>query len=177
MNIQEFTQLAEESSQFVYNVAYRMIGNHHDAEEVAQEAFISAYRGRESFRGDAQPSTWLYRITVNAAVMRIRKDKLRKARTVAEDERPDAPSNDSTQVPAASAINCELGERIKQAIERLPPNLKSAVVLRDVQGLTNCEAAYILEISVSALKARLHRARVVLRGVLSEYRAQREVTV
>ncbi len=174
MNDQEFAQLAEEHSGFVYNVAYRMMGNQHDAEEVAQDAFVSAYRARERFRGDAQPTTWLYRITVNAALMRLRKDKRRKEMTVPEDQQPDSPSSDWTQSPVASAMNSELGERIKQAIDELPEDLKTAVVLRDVQGLSNEEAADVLEISISALKARLHRGRVALRGVLAEYLAQRE---
>lgn len=174
MNDQDFAQLAEEHSGFVYNVAYRMMGNQHDAEEVAQDAFVSAYRARERFRGDAQPTTWLYRITVNAALMRLRKDKRRKEMTVPEDAQPDSPSSDWTQSPVASAMNSELGERIKQAIDELPEDLKTAVILRDVQGLSNEEASDVLEISVSALKARLHRGRVALRGVLADYLAQRE---
>lgn len=174
MNDPEFTKLAEEHSSFVYNVAYRMMGNQHDAEEVAQDAFVSAYRARERFRGDAQPTTWLYRITVNAALMRLRKDKRRREMTVPEDARSDAPSTDWTQSPVASAMNSELGERIKEAIGDLPDDLRTAVVLRDVQGLSNDEAADVLEISISALKARLHRGRIALRQSLAEYLAQRE---
>lgn len=174
MNQQEFTKLAEEHSGFVYNVAYRMLGNQHDAEEVAQDAFISAYRARDRFRGDAQPTTWLYRITVNAALMRLRKEKRRREMTVTEDDRPDAPSTDWTQSPVASAMNSELGEHIQEAIDQLPDDLRTAVVLRDVQGLSNDEAADVLEVSISALKARLHRGRVALRQLLAEYLAQRE---
>jgi RNA polymerase sigma-70 factor (ECF subfamily) len=174
MDDQDFTKLAEEHSGFVYNVAYRMMGNQHDAEEVAQDAFVSAYRARERFRGDAQPTTWLYRITVNAALMRLRKDKRRKEMTVTEEDQPDAPSTDWTQSPVASAMNSELGERIKLAIDELPDDLRTAVVLRDVQSLSNEEAADVLEISISALKARLHRGRVALRESLAEYLAQRE---
>ena len=175
MNDQEFAKLAEEHSGFVYNVAYRMMGNQHDAEEVAQDAFISAYRARDRFRGDAQPTTWLYRITVNAALMRIRKDKRRKEMTVPEDDRPDSPSTDWAQSPVASAMNSELGDRINAAIDELPEDLKTAVILRDVEGLSNEEASDVLEVSVSALKARLHRGRVALRESLAEYLAQREV--
>lgn len=169
MNDQEFAEIADKHAGFVYNVAYRMMGNQHDAEEVAQDAFVSAYRARDRFRGDAQPTTWLYRIAVNAALMRLRKDKRRKEMTVSEDSRPDVPSSDWTQSPTASAINSELGEEIKRAIEQLPADLKTAVVLRDVQGLSNEEAAETLEISISALKARLHRGRVALRQILAEY--------
>lgn len=174
MNDQEFAQLAEEHAGFVYNVAYRMMGNQHDAEEVAQDAFISAYRARDRFRGDAQPTTWLYRITVNAALMRLRKDKRRREMTVSEDAQPDVPTTDWTQSPVASAVNAELGKRIQSAISDLPEDLQTAVVLRDVQGLSNEEAAEVLEISVSALKARLHRGRVALREALAGYIAQHD---
>jgi RNA polymerase sigma-70 factor (ECF subfamily) len=151
-----------------------MMGNQHDAEEVAQDAFVSAYRARDRFRGDAQPTTWLYRITVNAALMRLRRDKRRKEMTVSEDARPDVPSQEPAHSPVASAMNSELGERIQEAIDELPPDLKAAVVLRDVQGLSNDEAAEVLDITISALKARLHRGRVALREMLSEFLAQRE---
>jgi len=174
MNDQEFAEIADKHAGFVYNVAYRMMGNQHDAEEVAQDAFVSAYRARDRFRGDAQPTTWLYRIAVNAALMRLRKDKRRKEMTVSEDSRPDVPSSDWTQSPVASAINSELGEEIKSAIDRLPTDLKTAVVLRDVQGLSNEEAAETLEVSISALKARLHRGRVALRQILADYIEQRK---
>ena len=70
-----FDEIVEEYSNFVYNVAYKMMGNPHDAEEVAQEAFISAFRAFDRFRGESRVTTWLYRITVNAALMRIRREK------------------------------------------------------------------------------------------------------
>jgi RNA polymerase sigma-70 factor (ECF subfamily) len=93
----------------VYNVAYRMMGNPHDAEEVAQDAFVSAFKARDRFRGDAQPTTWLYRITVNAALMRIRKDKRCKEMTVSEDARPDIASSNWAESPVAATMNSELG--------------------------------------------------------------------
>jgi RNA polymerase sigma-70 factor (ECF subfamily) len=173
MTPEQFSEIAEKHASFVYNVAYRMMGNPHDAEEVAQDAFISAYKARDRFRGDAQPTTWLYRITVNAALMRLRKDKRRKQSTVPEDQQPDVPSSDWTQSPVASAMNTELGERLQAAINELPPDLMAAVVLRDVQGLSNEEAAQALDITVSALKARLHRARVALRTRLDSYVGER----
>jgi RNA polymerase sigma-70 factor (ECF subfamily) len=82
MNAEEFAEIAEKHSGFVYNAAYRMMANYHDAEEVAQEAFVSAYKARDRFRGDAMPTTWLYRITANAALTRIRKGKRGKEMTV-----------------------------------------------------------------------------------------------
>jgi RNA polymerase sigma-70 factor (ECF subfamily) len=120
--------------------------------------------------------TWLYRITVNAALMRLRKEKRHREMTVSEDAQPDVPTTDWTQSPVATAINSELGTRIQSAISDLTEDLQTAVVLRDVQGLSNEEAADVLEISVSALKARLHRGRVQLRESLAGYLAQREAS-
>lgn len=169
MDDQQFAEIAEKHAGFVYNVAYRMMGNQHDAEEVAQDAFVSAYRARDRFRGDAQPTTWLYRITVNAALMRLRKEKRARESNVSDEDRPDVPDTDWAQSPVASALNTELGQRIQGAIDELPEDLKAAVVLRDVQGLSNQEAAEVLEITVSALKARLHRGRMALRERLAPY--------
>ncbi len=173
MNAQEFSEIAEKHSGFVYNVAYRMMSNHHDAEEVAQDAFVSAYKARDRFRGDALPTTWLYRITVNAALMRIRKDKRGREMTVSEDFRPDIASSNWSESPVAATMNSELGDRIEDAIGRLPEDLRVAVILRDVQGLSNQEAADTLDVSVSALKARLHRGRLALRDSLASYVAER----
>jgi RNA polymerase sigma-70 factor (ECF subfamily) len=172
MRASQFEEIAEKYAGFVYNVALRVVGNPQDAEEVAQDAFISAWKARDRFRGDAQPSTWLYRITVNAALMKLRKDKRRKQMSAPEEEQADVPSQDWTQSPSASAINSELGERLKAAIADLPEDMRVAVVLRDVQGLSNEEAADALGVSVPAVKARLHRGRVALRDRLAGYAAE-----
>ena len=163
----DFDTLVEEQTDFVYNVAYRMMGNPQDAEDVVQDAFLSAYRAWDRFRGEARPSTWLYRITVNAALMRLRKNK--KSSQVTQLGLDDVEIVDWSQVPERGAVNSELGDRLWEGIGLLAPDLKAAVVMRDVEGLSNTEAADALEISVSALKSRLHRARVILRQHLSEY--------
>ena len=134
-----------------------MMGNPHDAEEVAQDAFVSAFKARDRFRGESQATTWLYRITVNAALMRLRRDKRRREMTVSEDARPDAPSSDLAELPGPAALNSELGDKLAAAVDDLPDDLRTAVVLRDIQGLSNSEAADILGVSIPALKARLHQ--------------------
>ncbi len=173
MDAAQFQELAAQHAGFVYNVALRMMGNPQDAEEVAQDAFLSAWKARDRFRGDAQPTTWLYRIAVNAALMRLRKDKKRKQLAAPEEAMLDVPATDWTQSPSASAINAELGERIRGALSEVSADLRAAIVLRDVQGLSNEEAAAVLDISVPAFKARLHRGRVALRDLLSKYVAER----
>ena len=176
MDDAKFEEVVGEHSNFVYNVAYRMMGNPDDAEEVVQDTFLSAYRARDRFRGDAQVTTWLYRIAVNASLMRLRKTSRRQE--IATDPAEVSKRIDSTDwadAPDKAALNNELKQNLEQSIGTLPEDLRSAVVLRDVQGLTNDEAADVLGVSVSALKARLHRGRVMLRNILAEYVNQRGV--
>ena len=167
----EFDDIVEMYSSFVYNVAYKMMGNPHDAEEVAQDAFLSAYRAFARFRGESRVTTWLYRITVNAALMRIRREKRARELRWVGIENLEVPSWEDS--PEPSTINSELGAKIQEGIARLQPELRAAVVLRDVAGLSSAEAAEALDITVSSLKSRLHRARVLLRQHLAEYAPKR----
>ena len=167
-----FEDVVERHSRMVYNVALRMMGSPEDAEDVAQDAFLSAYRAFGRFRGESKVSTWLYRITVNAALMRLRKTK--RARTLTQTGLDDIEIPDWSQAPDDFASNAELGERLREGLDMLPPDMKAAVVLRDVEGLSSAEAARALEISVSSLKSRLHRGRTLLRKHLEEYLKARE---
>ena len=165
----DFDSIVEEHSSFVYNVAYRMMGNVEDAEDVVQDAFISAYRAFERFRGESRVTTWLYRITVNAALMKLRKTKT--ARALNQTSLDDVEIVDWSTTPEKGAASSELREKLWEGINRLEPDLRAAVVVRDVEGLSNTEAADVLDVTVSALKSRLHRGRVLLRGYLSDYLA------
>ena len=171
-DLAEFDTLVEEHSDFVYNLAYRMMGNHEDAEDVAQDAFISAFRAYGRFRGESRASTWLYRITMNAALMRLRKD--RRSRMLVQDGVEDVEIVDWTTSPETGARDTELRDKLTEGINGLEPDMRAAVVLRDVQGLSNTEAAETLGITVPALKSRLHRARLLLRRHLSDYVAAGE---
>ena len=163
----DFNELVEKHADFVYTVAYRMMGNPQDAEDVSQDAFLSAYRAFDRFRGESRVTTWLYRITMNAALMRLRKTKLARSLTVTGLE--DMEVVDWTASPDKEAVNSELKERLQDAIDRLEPDLRAAVVMRDVQGFSSAEAADVLDVSVAALKSRLHRARVLVRKYLADY--------
>lgn len=163
----DFETLVEQQSDFVYNLAFRMMGNAEEAEDVAQDAFVSAYRAWDRFRGESRVTTWLYRITTNAALMRLRKTK--KARTPAWTGIEDVEIVDWSALPEREVQNSELRERLMDGLSQLEPDLRAAVVLRDIQGLSTIEAAESLDISVPALKSRLHRARVLLRKYLSRY--------
>ncbi len=166
-DILDFETLVEQYSSFVYNVALRMMGNPQDAEDVGQDAFLSAYRAFDRFRGESRVTTWLYRITVNAALMKLRKEK--RARTLTQTGLDDVDIADCDDTPERFAASSELGEKLQEGIAQLDTDLKAAVVLRDVEQLSNSEAADILQITVSSLKSRLHRGRVLLRHYMSDY--------
>ncbi len=163
----DFDTIVEDHSDFVYNLALRMMGSPEDAEDVAQEAFISAYRAYGRFRGDSRVTTWLYRITTNAALMRLRKEK--RGRELTQTGLDDVEVASWEPTPERQALTSELGDKLMDGIAQLPPDLRAAVVLRDVEGLSNAEAADVVEVTVSSLKSRLHRARVLLRKHLAEY--------
>ena len=169
---QDFEAIVEKYSDFVYNLTYRILGNHADAEDAAQDAFLAAYRNFHRFRGDSSVSTWLYRIATNAALMKLRKDRQR--RMIPHVDYEDVQLVSPSEGPEKLALNAELRERLEQGLDSLPANLKTAVVLRDVQDLSNEEAAEILGVSVSSLKARLHRGRVLLRKYLQDYLQQKQ---
>ena len=172
MSPDDFRSIVEEHTDLVYGVAYRMMGNAQDAEDVTQETFLSAFRHWESFRGGSAVGTWLYRIAVNACLMRLRKEKRARASRL-DPGYADADVldwvPDTSGTPEEHAINSELREEMVKALAALPSDLRAAVVLRDVQGMSNAEAADILGVSVPSVKSKLHRGRVVLRKRLEEY--------
>ncbi|MEE9325407.1 MAG: RNA polymerase sigma factor [Dehalococcoidia bacterium] len=163
----EFSDIVEKYSSYVYNIALRMTNNVHDAEDVMQEAFLSAYKAYPSFKGQAEVSTWLYRITVNACLMKFRKEK--KSRYLVETGYEDIEIADWALDPSKASLNMEFRRVLEEGLAQLPPDLRTAVVLRDVQGFSGEETASILEISLSAVKSRLHRGRVLLRKYLEPY--------
>ena len=164
---QEFGQIVEQYTDFVYNVAYRMMKDPQEAEDATQDAFIAAYKAWDKFRGDAVVSTWLYRIATNVCLMRIR--KMKRAPVLSDTGYEDMQVPDWAENPERWTLNQELKNTLADGIHQLPPDLRAAVVIRDVEGLENDEAAEALGISVSALKARLHRGRVILRKYLEGY--------
>lgn len=156
-----FDELVRATHADTYTLAYRLTGNEEDARDVVQEAYLRAYKGLKRFRGDAQFSTWLYRITANCAATHLgkrrrhRHDELTDEMPLA-DERPD-------RDPGALAEASELRTRVNEALEELPETLRAVVILRDVYDLPHEAIAAELGISESAAKVRLHRARRKLR--------------
>jgi RNA polymerase sigma-70 factor, ECF subfamily len=159
----------------LYNVAQRILGEVADAEEVIQDVFWTAFRKANSFRGTAQFSTWLYRLTVNAALGKIRRSK--KNKEVEYEEylpkfqkdghhlvRPVVDWSDTLDEKYAAQ---ELQQLLRNALDQLKPLDKSVVVLSDLEGMSDKEIAVMLGLTVSAVKTRLHRARLFLRGKLA----------
>jgi len=164
---QLFETLIEGYSDRLYSIALRITGSAEDAEDAIQDAVLSAYQRWVQFRGEARGTTWLYRIVVNAALQRVRRRHPQEYLT--------ATGYDETTVVDWSedlsrrVEEAELRELLEQGIGLLPDELRVALVLRDVEGLSTEESALILEISEAALKSRLHRARVVLRQWVAGY--------
>jgi RNA polymerase sigma-70 factor (ECF subfamily) len=162
----------------VYNLAYRMVGNREDAEDVLQDTFLNVIRSLGKFRKKSSFSTWLYRITANAALTRLRKtskkDKsegefLDEVYAVKQAAQSGEKLSDWSGNPARQLLTEESREMMEAAISELPEKYRAVFVLRDVEGLPASEVAEILELSIPAVKSRLHRARMFLRNHLSQY--------
>jgi len=148
----------------LFQTALRVLGNAEDAEDALQDGFLSAYRNLKRFEGRSQFSTWLTRIVINAALMRRRSAKARPAvsldETPREDELPAAERfADDGPNPEQVFENTEIREMINENLDELSPLLRTAFVLREVQGFSTGEAAKKLGVTENTLKARLWRAR------------------
>lgn len=165
-----FGELIERYETKVYSLALKMLRNPEDAEDVLQDTFLRAYRGLKSFKGHSTFSTWIYRITANSALMKLRKKQLPTVSIEDADER-ETPINiaDWAPGPVEQLLNQETQEAMADAIEALPAEFRQVFVLRDVEGLSNADVAEILDLSVAAVKSRLHRARLKIRNHLSHF--------
>lgn len=165
-----FAEIVTRHADRVYGALRRFGLDPADAEEVAQEVFLRAWRGLERFEGRAALATWLYRIAFNEAQRRLSR---RQPATVAADldgEDPVAAIPDTARRgPAAQALDQEFAAVLEDALKRLPTEWRAAVVLRDLEGLSTADAAIAVGVRESAFKSRLHRGRMQLRGLLEPY--------
>jgi len=152
-------------------------GNHALADDLAQETFVLAWRNLKSFRQEVRFSTWLYRIATNAALMKYR--KRRDGHVSLEQSQSGEGTGEPMQIPDWSQqplnelLNSETHDVMEEGVEKLPEELRTVFVLRDVEGLSNAEVAEVLNLSVAAVKSRLHRARIALRDRLNRYFADK----
>jgi RNA polymerase sigma-70 factor (ECF subfamily) len=161
---QAFDELVRVTYHDTYTLAYRLTGDEEDARDVVQESYLRAFRGLTRFRGDAQFTTWLYRITANCASTHLG----RRSRHRHDELVDDAPlaDLDPTHDPQLRTEGNATRNRLSAALLELPPRLRAVVVLRDVYDLPHEAIASELGISESAAKVRLHRARKKLRESL-----------
>lgn len=165
-----FEELVRLHSGPVFRMLTRVIGDATAAEDAAQEAFVRAWRALPSFRAEAKFSTWLYRIAMNEAYRLLAREQ-RQTTVPFDDVLHEVP--DLSADTLASVQHAELEARLEQAIGQLPAQYRVCVVLRDIEGLTNEEAAEVLDLNLRNFKSRLHRGRMALRTLLEEFYEER----
>jgi len=163
----------------IYQLAFRYLRNKEDAEELAQDVLLKVHRKVGEFRGDSALSSWIYRITFNAAMSKLRSGDYKRAqeeqRLVAAREREDEPSRpqldpaDASPMADEQLFQAQLRKRMFAAILALPAIYRAPVMLRDVQGMSTEEASAVLHVKDQTLKSRLHRGRLILRKQLADF--------
>jgi RNA polymerase sigma-70 factor (ECF subfamily) len=174
-----FEQLVKRYDRNVFRIAQHITQNREDAEDVVQEAFLKAYRNLQQFQGQSKFYTWLVRIAVNEALMKLRRRKPERTVSLDEDIQTDEDSvprevADWSPNPEQQYNQAELREILTKTIQGLPQSFRTVFVLRDVEGLSTEETAEALELSIPAVKSRLLRARLQLRERLSRFFQKRE---
>jgi RNA polymerase sigma-70 factor, ECF subfamily len=185
-----YEQVMRELGPRLLATAVRMLGNEDDAREAVQDAFLQAFRNMQTFDGKSKFSTWMHRIVINACLMKLR-TRRRKPSVSIETLLPKYNNDGHMELPVQSWRRGETGNaddtpdeslrrRVREEIETLPEEYRAVLMLRDVEDLDTAETAVVLQISESAVKTRLHRARqalrakldLVVRGVRSQEDAQ-----
>jgi len=164
-----FDEIVRRTYVDTYTLAVRLTASEEDARDVVQEAYLRAWKGLRKFRGDAQFSTWLYRITANTSSSMTQRRSRNRADSL-DDQGSEVVDDRLFANPEASSEASALHQRLSEAVAELPPKLRTIVVLKDVYDLPHEAIAEELGISVAAAKVRLHRARKRLRDVLFEER-------
>ena len=172
-------ELADRYSHRIFQMALRHMKNREDAEEVTQDVLLKVYRKIDKFRGDAALSSWIYRITFNTAMSRLRTHRAQRAaeaerdRTLAAQESVEHAAArqaiDWSHMPDEALLRGELRKAVATALPHVPEIYRVPVVLRDIEGLTTEEASTRLRVKDQTLKSRLHRGRVILRQQLNAF--------
>lgn len=170
-----FHELIRPYERMVYLSILAMLRNDQEAEDAAQEVMINAFRYLKNFRGDAKFSTWLVTIAMNEARQRLRKAKAAQLESL-DEEKEDregdftpAVLTDWREIPSETLEKKEMREKLREAVQHLPPIYREVLVLRDLEELNQEETASALGIPVTLVKVRLHRARMMLQKLLAPY--------
>lgn len=165
--------LVRENTGRLLAVARRIVRNEEDARDVVQEAMLSAFRGLDRYKGDARLSTWLHRIAVNHALMKLRSRRRKPEESIEEllpqfleDGHPETPAAPWRELSDVQLERSELQDLVRGSIERLPERYRTVLLLRDIEEMDTSEVAELLGVSKNVVKTRLHRARQALRGML-----------
>src|SRR3954464_11840439 len=174
-----FEQLVKRYDRNVFRIAQHITQNREDAEDVVQDAFLKAYSNLGQFQGQSKFYTWLVRIAVNEALMKLRKRRPERMVSLDEDVKTEEDSlprevADWSPNPEQQYTQAELRDILGKTIQGLPAGFRTVFVLRDVEGLSTEETAEALELSIPAVKSRLLRARLQLRERLGRYFQRRE---
>ena len=170
-------ELADTYGTKIYQLAFRYLRNKEDAEEVTQDVLLKVYRKVDAFRGDAALSSWIYRITFNAAMSRLRTARYQRSQDEARQAEGDGEQQAATRADVADwsnmadeqVLRSQLRRRVLGAILALPAIYRAPVVLRDLQGMSTEEASAVLRVKDQTLKSRLHRGRLILRKQLADF--------
>jgi RNA polymerase sigma-70 factor, ECF subfamily len=163
------TEIVKKYEQTIYNFAFKICRDPAKAENIMQETFLSLIKSLHQFDGKSKLSTWLYRIVANHCLMEVRKKKNRFVSLESDDDAvEDRYVTDWNSLPYKSIENHELRKILDEAIQKLSPDYRIVFLLRDVEGLSTEETSKITELSVPAVKSRLHRARAFLRKEINE---------
>jgi RNA polymerase sigma-70 factor (ECF subfamily) len=170
-------ELADTYGTKIYQLAFRYLRNKEDAEEVTQDVLLKVYRKVDAFRGDAALSSWIYRITFNAAMSRLRTVRYQRSQDEARQAEVDGEQQPAARIDVADwsnmadeqVLRSQLRRRVLRAILALPAIYRAPVVLRDLQGMSTEEASAMLKVKDQTLKSRLHRGRLILRKQLADF--------
>jgi len=172
-----FEELVDRYEDKIFRLAFRFVRNETEAKEIVQDTFLLVWRKLDTFKGDSQFGSWLYRVATNTALMRLRAQ--RRHPEISTEELPVDYLDNYGQIPAAGENwakrpddelqSDELRRRIQNAVDELPEIYRTVFIIRDVEGLSTEETAEVLEISIPTVKTRLHRARLALRDAITRY--------
>ena len=178
MQAGDSTAVADLSSTYgprIHQLAFRYLKNWEDAEEVTQDVLMKVHRKIDAFRGDAALSSWIYRITFNTAMSRLRTSRYSRPLEVqapepsADGERQAAEPADWSDLADDRILRGEMRDRLIDGLQQLPEVYRTPVILRDIQGLSTEEASAVLRVKPQTLKSRLHRGRLILREHLEDF--------
>lgn len=173
----EFDALVERYHKQAYNIAYRMAGNHADAEDLTQEAFIRAFRFFGQYRRELPFDSWLYKIMSNVFIDRLRRKPKAKIRSldqpvVTDDGEAQLDIPDTAAGPEEAVLSREMDSRIQAALNTLPDAFRLTVIYADIEGLSYEEIAEATSTNIGTVRSRLHRGRRLLRNKLKSYADQ-----